>query len=109
MTALRCLPLALGLTVAGCGGLLGGRAPSSVPPVISARPQITDRPGTRRAGSDISLPANRTAPWWSALLYCPSGSEGTAVSPNAYDSCLHADSVGANLGDPPNPVIGRVP
>lgn len=109
MTALRCLPLALTLVVAGCSSLLGGRGPSSVPRVITAQPHIADRPGMRRAGSDISLPTNRSAPWWSALLYCPSGSEATSVSPNAYDSCLHADSVGANLGGPPNPVIGRIP
>ena len=36
----------------------------------------------RGAGADVSLP-NRTAPWWSALLYCPSGGEASAVSPNA--------------------------
>jgi hypothetical protein len=109
MTAPRCLLLVLTLAVAGCSSLLGGRDPSSLPRAISARPHIADRPGVRRGGSDISLPLNRSAPWWSMLLYCPSGSDAAVVSPNAYDSCLHADSVGANLGGPPDPVIGRVP
>jgi hypothetical protein len=109
MTARRSLPLLLTLALAGCGSLLGGRNLSPAPRSVSAQPRIAERPGVRRAGSDVSLPIGRTAPWWSALLYCPSGLDAATISPDASNACIHADSVGANLGPPPNPVIGRVP
>ena len=108
MTASRAVPLLLAVLMAGCATLPGGRELLPRPRMSSVGTHVVLRPGMRGGGSDVLLPA-RTAPWWSMLLYCPSGSDALAVSSGSYDSCIDADSIGANLGGPPTPVIGRVP